>query len=180
MDFRKGDRITVEGVVSFVSGDRVYFNTKSQRLLDAESGDVTLVSTHFELEDVVTFYSENGAMLGGGTVKGVADGWLWLDLGTNGRVTVEEKLCKLAQPPQPEPPAPPPEPAHRLYGVVPRCETSPQELIYVTAIGDTLEALASEFETSVDTIRVLNPHLELNGTLSAGLPIKVNDNRIPF
>lgn len=182
MSFRRGDRVSLEGVVKFATGDgMVYFDTRSGESSYAKAADLNLLSTRFENGDGVVIDGQHAI------VRGVLGDWLWLEGGDGGMRSVLAEHCRRYEPVDAPPPPPPVEtfvdgvrrPAYKLYGAIPPV-TLGAEVSYTTADGDTLAAIAHEFGTSSDTILVQNPELELGDPLPAGLSLKIADNRIPF
>lgn len=88
MKFRKGDIVSVRGIVKYDERDDspgifvdipgihsvALFNPR-----DAQEGCLTLVQAYFEVGDSVTFTS-NGSSLNG-TIIGISDEHAWIDLG---------------------------------------------------------------------------------------------------
>jgi hypothetical protein len=192
MEFRKGDVVSVEGVVDFTSGGQVYFKVGGQHVnLGDDNAGLVLIARRFEVGEVVRSKHEPTHPAIRYEVLAVDGDQVWLKRADSGkRVTLNAKDLEAAPPATVgfETEAFPigetfvdgiRQPPYRLYGEVPPCEMSPQEITYTLAEGDTLEAVAYVFGTSVDTIRVQND-IRHSATVGPGTTLKITDNRIPF
>jgi hypothetical protein len=196
MEFRKGDVVSVEGVVDFTSGGQVYFKVGGQHVnLGDDNAGLVLIARRFEVGEVVRSKHEPTHPAIRYEVLAVDGDQVWLKRTDSGkRVTLNAKDLEAA------PPAtvgfeteafpigetfvgglrvPP-----KLNGDVPPAILSPSEIEYITAEGDTLAAMAYVFATSVDTIKTLNNEILIgfpaDEPFRAGFALKITDNRIPF
>jgi hypothetical protein len=208
MEFRKGDRISIEATVKHdVSGDDnsyVFYITDEGDHSSSRARFVSIIRRAFQVGDAVQYLVEPGKSYRG-KIFAMQGEWLWLDQGDGMMLTAHVDKCVrdaapaviaggngtwVAPPPNPED-SPPMlgetfvdglRVTPKLNGIVPPVELMGgygNEITYTLAEGDTLEAMAYVFGTSVDTICTLND-IRHPATVGPGTVLRVLDNRIPF
>ena len=98
MLYRKGDRVSVEGVVKYDQqrhGGEDYVHVRLPDYIDvmAKVDNVTLVARRFDVGDVIAWSDVRGTH----RVEAIGDGYLWIkNIETNSYWTAEAKDCELA------------------------------------------------------------------------------------